>query len=193
MAFETHFETMQPSEISDKVTQLKEDDWRFVQILGTVTDEGVDVQYTFMKDAVLTNYTVKGVKKGTKLPSITDKFLSAFVFENETHDLFGVEIENIAIDFGGNFYIVSEKEPMTILSPEKKAAKDKAAKIAAAKAAKEKGASAGSKADGDAAMAEKLANMDPAKAAKLKAALEAKAKKEAAKKKEEGAAEKEGE
>ena len=37
------------------------------------------------------------------IPSITDNFIAAFVFENEIHDLFGVEIRNIAIDFKGQF------------------------------------------------------------------------------------------
>ena len=37
---------------------------------------------------------------------------NAFVFENETHDLFGVEFENIAIDFRGRFYDVSVPTPM---------------------------------------------------------------------------------
>ncbi len=76
------------------------------------------------------------------MPSITDRFLAAFVFENETHDLFGVDVQGIAIDFGGNFYALAQKEPMTIISPEQKAAREKAKKVAAAKAAKEKAAKA---------------------------------------------------
>ena len=71
------------------------------------------------------------------MPSITDQFLAAFVFENEAHDLFGVDVQGIAIDFGGNFYALAQKEPMTIISPEQKAAREKAKKVAAAKAAKE--------------------------------------------------------
>lgn len=181
MSFNTEFLSLEVSEITQTAIQHKEDGWRFVQILCTNTDEGIDVQYTYMKDGHLKNYTVAGVQKGTKLPSITDTFLAAFVFENESHDLFGVDIEGIAIDFKGNFYQVSEKVPMTIMSPEKKAAKEKAAKIAKAKAAKEKGKAEGT-AKSDKDMADKMADMDPEKAAKVKAALEAKAKKEAAKK-----------
>ncbi|MDO4891212.1 MAG: hypothetical protein Q3963_07585, partial [Coriobacteriaceae bacterium] len=52
-------------------------------------------------------------------------------------DLFGVNVEGIAIDFAGKFYDLAQPEPMTIISPEKKAARDKAAKVAAAKAAAE--------------------------------------------------------
>ena len=161
--------------------EKKAEGWRFVQLLAVNTDDGIDLIYSFMKDSLLVNYEIKGVQKGTVVPSITDQFLAAFVFENETHDLFGVDIKGIAIDFGGNFYAVSQKEPMTIISPEQKAAREKAAKIAAAKAAKEKAAAEDKPAADDAAAMEaKLAGMDPEKAAKVRAAMEAKAKKEAA-------------
>ena len=63
---------------------------------------------------------------------------------------------------------------MTVISPAQKAAREKAEKIAAAKAAKEKGAASEDK---DA----KLAGLDPEKAAKVRAAMEAKAAREAAK------------
>ena len=59
------------------------------------------------------------------IPSITDLYLEAFVFENEIHDLFGVHISDIAIDFGGNFYQLAVKEPMTIISPEQLAKREK--------------------------------------------------------------------
>lgn len=164
--------------------------WRFVQILATKTDEGIDLVYSFMKDGALENL-VAAITPDVVVPSITDQFLAAFVFENEIHDLFGVNIEGIAIDFKGNFYKLAQKEPMTIMSPEQKAARDKAAKIAAAKAAKEAKASSDAQAGVQAAassagaqnvgasagdaLEKKLAGLDPEKAAKVRAAMEAKA------------------
>lgn len=172
---------------------------RFVQMLCVNTEEGIDLVYSFMKDGVLTNHEIKGVKKGTTVPSVTDQFLAAFVFENEAHDLFGVDIEGIAIDFGGNFYALAQKEPMTIISPEQKAAREKARKVAEAKAAKERAAKAAeasyvashpeakSKPTGDVIkpsgsddLDARLAGVDPEKVARVKAAIAAKAKKEAA-------------
>ena len=182
MTLATEFIPLTVEGLPALAAEKKAEGWRFVQLLAVNTDDGIDLIYSFMKDSPLVNYEIKGVQKGTVVPSITDQFLAAFVFENETHDLFGVDIKGIAIDFGGNFYAVSQKEPMTIISPEQKAAREKAAKIAAAKAAKEK-AAAGDKpaaADDAAAMEAKLAGMDPEKAAKVRAAMEAKAKKEAA-------------
>lgn len=117
---------------------------RFIQLLAVNTESGIDVQYSFMKDGRIQNYTIKGVSKDTAIPSITDRFIAAFVFENEIHDLFGVDIRDIVIDFKGNFYALSQREPMTIISPEQKAAREKAARAAAAKAARAKQAQAAS-------------------------------------------------
>ncbi len=115
---------------------------RFVQVLAVNTEAGIDVQYTFMLNGCLNNFTVKGVRKEMPIPSITNRFIAAFVFENEIHDLFGLDIRNIAIDFKGHFYATAVKEPMTVISPEQKAAREKAAKAAAAKAARAKQAAA---------------------------------------------------
>ena len=175
MTLKTEFVPLTLEGLSALAAEKKADGWRFVQMLCVNTEDGIDLIYSFMKDGVLVNHEIKGVKKGTPVPSVTDQFIAAFVFENEAHDLFGVDVRGIAIDFGGNFYALAQK-----------AARDKAAKIAAAKAAKEQAAAAGEGAEAaakpadDAAMEAKLAGMDPEKAAKVRAAMEAKAKKEAA-------------
>lgn len=176
MALQTEFLPLELADVKQCAADMKERGYRYVQMLAVNTDDGLDLQYAYMLGADLKMFTVKGVKKGTKIPSITDIFLEAFVFENEAHDLFGAQIEGIAIDFGGKFYHVAMSEPMTVISPAQKEAREKAAKIAAAKAAKAKGEADGSADD----MEAKLAGMDPEKAAKVRAAMEAKAKKAAA-------------
>lgn len=208
MTLKTEFVPLTLEGLPALAAEKKADGWRFVQMLCVNTEDGIDLIYSFMKDGVLVNHEIKGVKKGTPVPSVTDQFIAAFVFENEAHDLFGVDVRGIAIDFGGNFYALAQKEPMTVISPAQKAARDKAAKIAAAKAAKEQavaageGAEAAAKPADDAAAMEakakkeaaakqaaaddKIANLDPEKAAKVKAALEAKAAREAAKAEKEG-------
>ena len=135
MEFSTQFSPLALAELSDWATKKQAEKWRFVQILATKTDAGFDLGYSFMKDGVLDNGII-AVTENDKVPSISDKFLAAFVFENEIHDLFGITIENIAIDFAGKFYALSQDKPMTVISPEQAAAREKAAKIAAAKAKK---------------------------------------------------------
>ena len=173
--------------------RMQQEGCRFIQLLAVNTDSGIDVQYSFMKDGIINNFTIKGVKKTTVIPSITDRFIAAFVFENEIHDLFGVNISDIAIDFKGNFYALSQSEPMTVISPEQKAAREKAAKAAAAKAARAKQAAAASASfysshpeakpkvtgvspsDSTEDIELRMAGMDPEKMARVRAAMARKA------------------
>ena len=185
MGLQTEFLPLSVDALPAFAADRKREGWRFVQLLAVRTDAGCDLVYSFMKDGLLENHVVEGVTKETPVPSITDQFLAAFVFENEAHDLFGIDIRDIAIDFGGKFYQLAQSEPMTIISPAQKAARDKVAKAAAAKAAKERSAQgeaagAGGTAGGAEDLEAKLSGMDPEKAAKVRAAMEAKAKKEAA-------------
>ncbi|WP_304425926.1 NADH-quinone oxidoreductase subunit C [uncultured Adlercreutzia sp.] len=143
--FKQTFDALPLGRVHDLAAEVKDQGWRYVQILAVNTEDGVDLVYSYMKDGHLANFTVKGVKGGDVVPSITDLYLEAFVCENEIHDLFDVAIEGIAIDFGGMFYQLAEKAPMTIVSPEKLAAQEKARKVAAAKAAKEAKAAAAAK------------------------------------------------
>ena len=157
----------------------KSDGWQFVQLLAAQTEEGTDLVYTLRKDDLVKGGTIRNLIPDTHVPSITDWFLAAFVFENEVHDLFGVQIDGIAIDFAGNFYRVALDKPMTIISSEAQKRREKAKRAAAAAAAKaaakvkaeEKPEErAESKTD---EIEEILSELDPDKAAKLRAALEA--------------------
>ena len=187
--FSQVFNEVPLAEVHDLAARRAEEGWRYVQILAVNTEEGIDLVYSYMKDGLLENDTVAAVGADDAVPSITDLFLEAFVCENEIHDLYGVAIENIAIDFGGMFYQLAEKAPMTVVSPEQLAAREKAKKIAAAKAAKEAAAQKEQAAPATPAtvagpteeeIQAKIAGLDPEKAAKVRAAMEAKAKKAAA-------------
>lgn len=174
MALHTTFAEVRADELVELAEAKKNDGYRFVQMLCVNTEEGIDALYSFMKGDSLENYTIKGIDAATQsVPSVTGSFLAAFPFENEAHDLFGLNVTNIAIDFKGGFYKVAMDKPMTVISPAQKAAREKAAKIAAAKASCAKP----SEEDLD----KKLAGMDSEKAAKVRAAMEAKAKREAEK------------
>lgn len=181
--FEQTFEELPLAQVHDLAAARHAEGWRYVQILAVNAEEGIDMVYSYMKDGHLANYNVNGVRKGDTVPSITDLYLEAFVCENEIHDLFDVDIAGIAIDFGGMFYQLAQKAPMTVVSPEQLAAREKAKKIAAAKAAKEAKASAPVEAPSGPTEEEiqaKIAGLDPEKAAKVRAAMEAKARKAAA-------------
>ena len=208
MAFQS---TFTPIELGDllNLTRAKHDaGYRFAQMLCAMADEGIDLVYSFIKQDdegtwQLENYVIGGLDPATQtVPSVTGYYLSAFPFENEAHDLFGVRVEGTKIDFAGRFYQVSMETPMAVISPEQKAAREKAARIAAAKEAKAKAAAAG-EAGADApaqaaaepkpaaqpaaapidpeaeraAFEAKIAGVDPEKADRMRAAFEVKLKK----------------
>ena len=204
------------------VQALKGAGARFVQMHAerNVDDGSYRLVYTFIDvraaqehiaqdgSYAIENLVVEGIDQYQEIPSISSYYPAVFPFENEAHDLFGLAITDMQIDFKGFFYQVSTAEPMSVITPEVKAAREKAMKVRAAaeakarKAAAEKAAAAaaaddaagaaaqpdaaaGSDAQHDEAAAKaalkaaeleaKLAAMDPEKAAKVRAALAAKA------------------
>lgn len=46
-----------------------------------------------------------------ELQSITGEIWSAFIYENEMHDLFGIKFKNLELDYQGNFFRVAQKTP----------------------------------------------------------------------------------
>lgn len=215
------YTTVGIDELLSHVQALKGAGARFVQMHAErcVDDGSYRLVYTFInvraaqeqiaRDGgyAIENLVVEGIDQYQEIPSISSYYPAVFPFENEAHDLFGLAITDMQIDFKGFFYQVSTAEPMSVITPEVKAAREKAMKVRAAaeakarKAAAEKAAAAaaagecaaaaqsaaaaGSDAQHDdaatkaalkaAEMEAKLAAMDPEKAAKVRAALAAKA------------------
>lgn len=225
--YTTEFIGIPLRDLLTRVQTLKHEGIRFVQMCAETTEAGIDLLYTFYDETCdnAINLCVYGIDETSEVPSVQGLYFAAFSYENETHDLYGVHFVNMELDFGGNFFNVATDAPMTVITPEQKAERDKLAKQKAAAAAKarkaaeakqaaEADAAAGEKAEAAAAgksagsvadkadpaaaakpaasdadaeaerakkMEEKLANMDPEKAAKVRAALAAKAKKASAK------------
>lgn len=228
--YTTEFVDVPLGELLTRVQTLKHQGMRFIQLCAEFPERGIGLLYTFYDETCdnALNLCVE-VPEGAEVPSIQGLYFAAFSYENEAHDLFDVNFVNMKLDFGGHFFNLAETAPMTVISPEMKAEREKAAKLRAAKAAKEakaarEAAEAKSadraltedRASADAAavaavdamapkpakptaeeraaqMEAKLAAMDPEKAAKVRAALEAKAKKDAAAAAGEAATAKDGE
>lgn len=182
MAIKQDFRSISLDELIDICKERKDNGYRLAQLCPKLErDDSITLIYTFIKDAEMVNYKVSGIKKGvTEVPSVTELFIAAFVFENEAHDLFGVNIVGNLIDFQGKFYSFAEgtEAPMTIVTPAQLAAREKAAKLAAAKAAraaKAKQQDTEPSVQSDEEIEAKLSKMDPEKAAKVRAAMKAKA------------------
>lgn len=186
MAITQDFRSIPLDKLIDTCKERKNEGYRLAQLCPKLErDDSITLIYTFVKESEMINYKVSGIKKGvTEVPSVTELFIAAFVFENEAHDLFGVNIVGNLIDFQGKFYSFAEgvEAPMTIVTPAQLAAREKAAKLAAAKAAraaKAKQTDAKPSVQSDEELEAKLSKMDPEKAAKVRAAMKAKAAKAA--------------
>ena len=129
---------------------------RFVQmhVERNVDDGTYRLVYTFINvraaqehiaqdgSYAIENLAVEGIDQYQEIPSISSYYPAVFPFENEAHDLFGLAITDMQIDFKGFFYQVSTAEPMSVITPEVKAAREKAMKVRAAAEAKARKAAA---------------------------------------------------
>jgi len=98
------------SDLPMKAKELADGGYRAVQICATSKDGKTEILYSFDKDFKMINYRVN-VPNEMRVPSITGSFWSAFIFENEVHDLFGIEFTDLVLDYKGNFFKLSSKTP----------------------------------------------------------------------------------
>ena len=156
------------SELLTRVQTLKHQGFRFIQLCAETTAAGIDLLYTFYDETCdnALNLCVYGIDHDSEVPSIQGLYFAAFSYENETHDLYGVNFINMQLNFGGNFFNVACDEPMTIITPEMKAEREKLAKQQAAAAAKaRKAAEEAQAAEADGAAGEKAAAVEAGKSA----------------------------
>ena len=154
--YTTAFEEIAHDELLGRVQALRHDGVRFVQLCAEMgMDDALSLIYTFYDEpgARALNLVVKLVP-GDEVPSIQGLYFTAFSYENETHDLFGVRFANMRLDFGGHFFNVACESPMTVITPEQQAAREKARKAKAAAEAKAAKAAAAAREKAEAAAAE---------------------------------------
>lgn len=90
-------------DLVETVASLRSSGWRLVQICATTLADRYEMNYSFDKDRQFRNIRFT-VKPGEAAPSIGLIYGNAFLYENEIHDLFGIAIENMVIDFHGTLY-----------------------------------------------------------------------------------------
>ena len=95
------------------VARLYAEGYRLVQISCNTLPAAYELNYSFDKDYQFKNLRVT-VGPGEEVPSISMIYQNAFLYENEIHDLFGVTVTNISIDYGGTLYRTAIKAPFSI-------------------------------------------------------------------------------
>lgn len=95
------------------VSALKNEGFRLVAISTTKLGDIFQVDYSF--DLNFSFRTLRLlVPQGTTLPSITGIYWAAFPYENEIHDLFGITVTDIAVDFKGTFIKTAIQYPFSV-------------------------------------------------------------------------------
>ena len=94
-----------------RVGELHKQGYRLVQISATRLPEHVELTYSFDRESHLTNLRFQMLAEGARLPSITSIYWCAFLYENELHDLFNVQVDGMAVDFHGHLYETTVKFP----------------------------------------------------------------------------------
>jgi ech hydrogenase subunit D len=107
----------------ERVQRLRGEGWRLVHIACTRLVADQEVSYCFDRDGqslespdaaalhgILT-LRVRLPMLNPELPSISPFYWGAFLYENEIHDLFGITVKGMALDFQGHLYTTMVPTP----------------------------------------------------------------------------------
>ncbi|MFZ2658590.1 MAG: NADH-quinone oxidoreductase subunit C [Victivallales bacterium] len=101
-------------ELLKKVAEMSSSGFRLVLISCTKLNH-FQIDYTFDKNYEFKNLRFYVPVEKPEMKSISSVFMSAFTYENEIHDLFGIEVHGLNINYGGKFYRINIKAPFSTL------------------------------------------------------------------------------
>jgi len=87
--------------------------YRFVQVACVTLESSYELTYSFDREYVLKNFRIIA-SPDQEIPSISVIYPNAFLYENEIHDLFGLAVRNITVDYRGTLYRTSVETPFSI-------------------------------------------------------------------------------
>ncbi len=114
---EQTFETIPVETLLERVGAFRAQGWRLVQIGATRLPDELELTYSFDLDNRLANLRLALRGEGPKVPSVSSIYWCAFLYENELHDLFNLQVTDLAVDFQGQFYKTAVKFPFGTTKP----------------------------------------------------------------------------
>jgi ech hydrogenase subunit D len=100
-----------------RVAAYRDDGWRLAIINATTVlasaeaEEGAfDVSWSFARDHRFEHIRQR-IHPGEEVPSISESFGAAFLYENEMRELFGINMTGIAVDLRGQLYQTASLVP----------------------------------------------------------------------------------
>lgn len=113
MIEEQEMVSIEKRDLVEMVASLRSSGYRLVQICPTTLADRYEMNYSFDKDRQFRNLRFS-VRPGEPVPSIGLIYGSAFLYENEIHDLFGINIEHMVTDFHGTLYQTRIPAPFAV-------------------------------------------------------------------------------
>ena len=107
---ENEFRMITADTVVDEVQKASGEKYRLIQMCATKLGEKYQLLYSFGKDYDMLHLKFD-VEPGQDISSISRIYPCAFPYENEIHDLFGITINQMNIDFHGGLYRTAKKTP----------------------------------------------------------------------------------
>lgn len=104
---------VEKSDLVGIVAQFFAEGYRLVQIGCTTLPEAYELTYSFDREYRFRNLRFT-VAPDEEVPSISVIYPNAFLYENEIHDLFGITITHITVDYRGTLYRTAISTPFSI-------------------------------------------------------------------------------
>lgn len=96
----------------EKVLEKKKQGLRLVQICATYYNGGYELSYSFSEDETYQLSTLRVVIDLEQMvPSISEIIPCAVFYENEMHEMFGVNVEMIGVDYHDRLYRIKTEMP----------------------------------------------------------------------------------
>ena len=112
MAIPQEITAVEKCDLVGIVAGLYSDGYRLVQIGCSTLPFSYELTYSFDKEYQLVNYRIT-VAPQEEVPSVSVIYPNAFLYENEIHDLFGVPIRHITLDYCGTLYKTAISTPFS--------------------------------------------------------------------------------
>jgi ech hydrogenase subunit D len=111
MTEEQPIEIITTADLLAKVGEKRAQGWRIVQIGATHLKDKIEINYSFDLNGKYVILRIEAPALNPRVPSISQIFWCAFIYENEMQDLFGIQVDNMAVDFKGKFYKMAVSQP----------------------------------------------------------------------------------
>ena len=99
-----------PESLITEVLKLKHRDYRLIQICAANAGDGIDITYSFGKEYKMVGLRLS-IMPDDEIVSISDIYAPAYLYENEMHDLFGISVKMMSMDYYGNLYRIKNRAP----------------------------------------------------------------------------------